>query len=91
MQYFFYHNIHNNKYHCNYYIADHDAAAAAAAAAAADDDNFHADDDNNVDGDNVHFQMLSINMLTMILMSNMTTTATTHLPAFAFSRLPLQG
>ena len=87
---FVYNNIHNNNYYCNYYIADHDSAAAAAAAAAADDDNFHADDDNNVDGDNVHFQMLSINMLTMILMSNIITTATTHLPAFAFSRLPLQ-
>ena len=65
-------------------------AAAAAAAAADDDDDVYADDSNNVDSDNVHFQMLSINMLTMILMSNMTTTATTHLPALAVSRLPLQ-
>ena len=89
MQYFVYHNIHNNNYYCNYYIADH-AAAAAAAAAASDDDDFHDDDDTNVVGDNVHFQMLPINMLTMILMSNIITTATTHLPALAVSRLPLQ-
>jgi hypothetical protein len=29
-------------------------------------------------------------MLTMILMSKMITTAITHMPALAFSRLPLQ-
>ncbi len=67
-------------------IADHsDAAAAAAAAAvraaaaaaaAADDD-----DDGDADGDSFKFQMLSINMLTMIVMSNIITTAITHLPA----------
>ena len=73
---FVYKNIHNNNYFCNYYIADHNAAAAAAAAAAAD-----ADDDGDVDGDSFKFQMLSINMLTMILMSNIITTAITHLPA----------
>ena len=71
---FVYNNIHNNNYYCNYHIADHDDAAAAAAAAADDDD-------GDVDGDSFKFQMLSINMLTMILMSNISTTAITHLPA----------
>ena len=84
---FVYKNIHNSNCFCNYYIADHEAAAAAAAdhaaaaaaavaaAAAADDD------DGDVDGDSFKFQMLSINMLTMIVMSNIITTAITHLPA----------
>ena len=81
---FVYNNIHNNNFYCNFYIADHDDAAAAAAAAA------DADDDGDVDDANVQFQMLSINMLTMILMSKMITTAITHMPALAFSRLPLQ-
>ena len=72
---FVYNNIHNHSYYCNYHIADHDDAAAAAAAAAA------ADDDGDVDGDSFKFQMLSINMLTMILMSNIITTAIAHLPA----------
>ncbi len=71
---FVYKNIHNRSYYCNYHIADHDDAAAAAAAAADDDD-------GDVDGDSFKFQMLSINMLTMILMSNIITTAITHLPA----------
>ena len=72
---------------CSYYIADHDAAAAAAAAAD-DDDDFDGDDDDDdeddngsVDDDNVQFQMLPINMLTMISMSNIITTAIAHLPA----------
>ena len=72
---------------CSYYIADHDAAAAAAADDD-DDDDFDGDDDDDdeddngsVDDDNVQFQMRSINMLTMILMSNIITTAITHLPA----------
>ncbi len=64
---FVYNNVQNNIYHCNHYIADHDAAAAAVAAAAADDDGGDYDDndddvDGNVAGDNVQFQMLSINM-----------------------------
>ena len=71
---FVYNNIHNNNYYCNYHIADHDDAAAVAAAAADDDD-------GDVDGDSFKLQMLSINMLTMILMSNMITTAIAHLPA----------
>jgi hypothetical protein len=78
LQYFFYNNIHNK----NYYIAGHDAA----------DDDDDDDDDNdgcNVDGDSFTFQMLSIDMLTMILKSNMITTAITHMPALAFSRMPL--
>ncbi len=70
---FVYNNIHNNNYYCNFYIADHDDAAAAAAAAD--------DDVGNVDDANVQFQMLSIDMLTMILMSDIITTAITHLPA----------
>jgi hypothetical protein len=86
LHYFFYNNIHNNNDYCNYYIADHAAAAAAAADDANDDD-----DVGNADGDSFKFQMLSINILTMILMSNMFTTTITHMPALAFSRLPLQG
>ena len=74
MQLFFDNNIHYNNYYFNHHIADH-AAGAAAAAAAADGD------DGDVDGDSFKFQMLSINMLTMILMSNIITTAITHLPA----------
>ena len=73
---FFYNNILNNNYYCNYHIADH-AAAAAAAAAAADDDDGDVDGDGDADGDSFKFQMLSINMLTMILMSNISTTAIT--------------
>jgi hypothetical protein len=64
---FFCNNIPNNKNYCNYCISDHDDAAAAAAAAA--NDNV-----GNVDDDNVQFQILSIKMLTMILMSKMITT-----------------
>ena len=81
---FVYKNIHNSNYFCNYYIADHEAAAAAAAAdhaAAAAAAAAAADDDGDVDGDSFKLQMLSINMLTMILMSNFITTAITHLPA----------
>ena len=77
MQLFFDNNIHYNNYYFNHHIADHAAGAAAAAAAAAAAD----DDDGDVDGDSFKFQMLSINMLTMILMSNIITTAITHLPA----------
>ena len=77
MQLFFDHNIHYNNYYFNHHIADHAAGAAAAAAAAAAADG----DDGDVDGDSFKFQMLSINMLTMILMSNIITTAITHLPA----------
>ena len=75
---FVYNNIHNNNYYCNYHIADHDDDDAAAAAAAAAD---YDDDNGSVYGDNAQFQMLSIIMLTMILMSNIITTAITHLPA----------
>ena len=80
-------------------MLDNDDAAAAAvpaavpAAAAADDDDNDAaaaDDDVHVYGDHVKFLMPSINMLSMILMSEMITTAITHMPALAFSRLPLQ-
>ena len=87
---FVYKNIHNSNYFCNYYIADHEAAAAAAAAdhaaaaaaaTAAAAAAAAADDDGDVDGDSFKFQMLPINMLTMILMSNIITTAITHLPA----------
>ena len=81
----FYNSIHNNNYYCYYHIADHDdaasaaaaAAASAAVAAAADDD----DDNGDVDGDSFKFQMLPINILTMISMSDIITTAITHLPA----------
>ncbi len=75
-------------FHCNFYIADHDNAAAA------DDGHDHDVDDNddngNVDIDNVPFQMMSITKWTMISMSNMISTAIIHMPALAFSRLPLQ-
>jgi hypothetical protein len=91
LHYFCYKNIHNHNYYCIYYIADHDHAAAAFAAAADDDDDDDDDaDDGNVGGDNVQSQMLPINMLTMVVISNMITTAITHMPALAFSRLPLQ-
>ena len=76
MQLFFDNNIHYNNYYFNHHIADHAAGAAAAAAAAAADG-----DDGDVDGDSFKFQMLPINMLTMIVMSNIITTAITHLPA----------
>ena len=76
---FVYNNIHNRSYYCNYHIADHGdgggGGGGAAAAAAA------ADDDGDVDGDSFKFQMLPINMLTMISMSNIITTAIAHLPA----------
>ncbi len=73
---FVYKNIHKNIYHCNFHIADHDAAAAAA-----DDDDFDDYDNGSVYGDNVQFQMLSTDMLTMILLSKMMTTSITHLHA----------
>ncbi len=77
MQLFFDNNILYNNYYFNHHIADHAAGAGAAAAAAAAADGH----DGDVDGDSFKFQMLSINMLTMILMSNMITTAIAHLPA----------
>jgi hypothetical protein len=86
LHYFCFKNIDANNYYCNEYIADH----AAAVDDDYDEDYEDADVDGYVDGDNVQFQMLSINMLTMILMSKMITTAITHMPVLAFSRLPLQ-
>ena len=66
MHYFCFKNIDANNYYCNEYIADH----AAAVDDDYDEDYEDADVDGYVDGDNVQFQMLSINMLTMILMSD---------------------